>query len=58
MEEKSLVRINKFFSEIGYCSRREADRFVEQGRVTINGTVAKMGSKVSFEDKICLDGEV
>lgn len=58
MEEKSLVRINKFFSEIGYCSRREADRYVEQGRVTINGAVAQMGSKVSFKDKICLDGEV
>ena len=46
MEEKELVRINKYFSEIGYCSRREADRLVEQKRVTINGEVAEMGSKV------------
>jgi len=56
MEDKDLVRINKYFSEIGYCSRREADRFIEQKRVTINGVVADIGSKVSFKDDIRFDG--
>ena len=58
MGEMKLVRINKFFSEIGYCSRREADKLVEQGRVTINGKVAEMGSKVSNDDEIRLDGKL
>lgn len=57
MEEKNLVRINKYFSEVGYCSRREADKLVEQGRVTINGAPAEMGSKVSEDDDIRLDGK-
>lgn len=56
MDNKNLVRINKFFSEIGYCSRREADKLITQKRVTINGKVAEMGSKVSHRDQICLDG--
>lgn len=58
MEDKNLVRINKFFSEIGYCSRREADRLIEQKRVTINGVVADIGSKVSYQDQIHLDGNL
>ena len=58
MEEKNLVRINKYFSEVGYCSRREADKLVEQRRVTINGMVAQMGSKVSYNDEIRLNGKL
>lgn len=58
MEEKELLRINKYFSEIGYCLRREADKLIEQKRVTINGVVAEMGSKVSPTDEIRLNGEV
>ena len=58
MEEKNLVRINKFFSEVGYCSRREADKLIEQKRVTINGVVAEMGSKVSPDDEVRLNGKV
>lgn len=58
MEHKDLVRINKYFSEIGYCSRREADKFVEIGRVTVNGVVAVMGTKVSPNDEIRLDGRL
>lgn len=58
MEEKNLVRINKYFSEIGYCSRRAADKLIEQNRVTINGKPAEMGSKVSADDVIKLDGKV
>lgn len=58
MEGKKLVRINKYFSEVGYCSRREADKLVEQKRVTINGVVAEMGSKVSPKDEIRLNGKL
>lgn len=58
MEDQKLVRINKFFSEIGICSRREADKLVEQKRVTINGQMAEMGSKVSHDDEIRLDGKL
>ena len=56
MKGNNLVRINKYFSEVGYCSRREADKLIEQRRVTINGVVAKMGSKVSYNDEIKLNG--
>ena len=58
MENNNLIRINKYFSEIGYCSRREADKHIEQKRVTINGVVAKMGSKVSPTDEIRLNGKL
>lgn len=58
MKETNLVRINKYFSETGYCSRRQADKFVEQKRVTINGVVAEMGSKVSSTDEIRLNGKL
>ena len=56
MKDKNLIRINKYFSEVGYCSRREADKFAEQRRVTINGVVAQMGSKVSYNDEVKLNG--
>lgn len=58
MEDKNLVRINKYFSQIGYCSRRAADKLIEQRRVTINGVVAEMGSKVSPTDEIRLNGKL
>jgi len=58
MEEQNSIRVNKYFSEIGYCSRREADKLVEQKRVTINGKVAEMGSKVSPTDEIRLNGKL
>ena len=57
MEDQNLVRINKYFSEVGYCSRREADKFIEQKRVTINGIVAENGHKISPKDEIRLDGK-
>ena len=44
--EENTTRINKFLSETGFCSRREADRLIEQGRVTINGKIPEMGTKV------------
>ena len=44
--EENGVRINKFLSEAGYCSRREADRLIEQGRITVDGKVLCVGCKV------------
>jgi len=52
------VRINKYLSEAGYCSRREADRLIEKNRVTINGEVPEMGTKVMPGDVVAVDGEV
>jgi len=54
MEE---VRINKYLSEIGYCSRRAADKLIEENRITINGKVPEMGTKVKAGDVVCVDGE-
>lgn len=51
------VRINKFLSQAGFCSRREADKFILDERVTINGVVAKMGEKIDPNDDISVDGE-
>ncbi|MCE7060567.1 23S rRNA pseudouridine(2604) synthase RluF [Dyadobacter sp. CY343] len=52
-----LTRINKFISETGFCSRREADRLVEQGKVTLNGKVAVLGDKASTEDDVRVNGK-
>jgi len=58
MSDTSLTRINKFLSEIGYCSRRGADKLIEQGRVKINGRVAEMGTKISDEDEVSVNAKV
>ena len=58
MEENKLTRINKFLSEIGYCSRRAADKLIDQGRVKINGEIPLMGTKVSDEDQVSVNGKV
>ena len=58
MSKIKLTRINKFLSEIGYCSRREADKLIEQGRITINGEVPEMGTKVSDEDEVRVNGKL
>ncbi|MDH5414308.1 MAG: S4 domain-containing protein, partial [Flavobacteriaceae bacterium] len=58
MEESQLTRINKYLSEVGYCSRRAADRLIEQGRVTVNGLVPEMGTKISQKDEIRVDGKL
>lgn len=57
MEELSPIRINKYLSEIGFCSRRAADKLIEEGRVTLNGKVPEMGTKVQPGDDICVDGK-
>jgi 23S rRNA pseudouridine2604 synthase len=51
------TRINKFISETGFCSRREADKLIEAGRVTINGKKPEMGTKVNPEDSVEIDGK-
>ena len=55
MESK---RINKYLSEVGFCSRRKADEYISLGRVYINGKVAELGSKVNMDDEIKVDGEI
>ena len=53
-----LTRINKYLSEAGYCSRRAADKLIEQGRVTINGVVPEMGTKIAAGDEVRVDGKL
>tara|TARA_B100001146_G_C16171109_1_gene430113 strand:- start:571 stop:1302 length:732 start_codon:yes stop_codon:yes gene_type:complete len=58
VQEPKQTRINKYLSEVGYCSRRAADRLIEQGRVTINGKVPEMGTKISEGDDVRVDGKL
>ena len=51
------TRINKYLSELGYCSRRVADRLIEEGKVTINGKIPEIGSKVEEGDQIEVEGK-
>jgi 23S rRNA pseudouridine2604 synthase len=51
------MRLNKFISETGVCSRREADALIEAGRVTVNGAVAVLGTQVEASDAVCIDGK-
>lgn len=57
MEENS-VRINKFISQCGYCSRREADRYIEEGKVMINGKTASKGARVLPNDIVKVNGKL
>jgi 23S rRNA pseudouridine2604 synthase len=50
------TRLNKFISETGFCSRREADKLIEQGRVKVNGKRPELGTKVSDKDDVRIDG--
>ena len=51
------VRINKYLSEVGYCSRRVADRLIEEGKVTINGEIPEIGTKVEEGDRVEVKGQ-
>ena len=51
------TRINKYLSEFGYCSRREADRLIKEGLVTINGEISKVGTKVEKGDQVEVEGQ-
>ncbi len=57
MSDQLGTRINKYLSEQGFCSRRAADKLIEQERVTINGRVPEMGTKVMPGDDVAVDGE-
>ena len=52
------IRLNKFIADCGHCSRREADRLIEAGKVLVNGKVAEMGMRVTDDDKVMVDGKV
>lgn len=56
--EEQKIRLNKYLSEIGYCSRRAGDKLIESGRVLINNEPATLGQKVTITDEIKIDGEV
>ena len=51
------TRINKYLSEVGYCSRRVADRLIEEGKVTINGVIPELGTKVEEGDQVEVEGQ-
>ena len=52
------IRLNKYLSEAGYCSRRSADKLISEGRVTINDVVPEMGTKVIPSDEVKVDGKI
>jgi 23S rRNA pseudouridine2604 synthase len=58
MQEDNSVRINKYLTEVGFCSRRAADILIQEGRVTINGRVPEMGTKIAPDDEVRVDGEL
>lgn len=55
--DMEMVRLNKFLSEAGVCSRREADRWTEEGLITVDGEIAKIGMKISPDARIEINGE-
>ena len=50
------MRLNKHISDTGFCSRREADRLISEGRVTVNGLRARVGAEVGEGDEVRIDG--
>lgn len=57
MGEETLIRLNKFLSDAGVCSRRQADKLIEEGKVTVNGQTASMGMRVKETWNIIVDGK-
>lgn len=55
--ESSAVRINKYLSQAGLCSRRQADFYIEQGKVTVDGILAEPGTKVMEGQEVCFEGK-
>lgn len=53
-----MERLNKYLAACGVCSRREADRLIDEGRVTVNGKQASMGMQVDANDKVCVNGKL
>ena len=58
MNTTNSTRLNKYISESGICSRREADKYIEQGNVLINGKKAKIGDQVRRSDKVIVNGQL
>lgn len=58
MDQEQSIRINKYLSEVGFCSRRAADQLLEQGRITLNGKIPELGTKVGPEDEVRVDGKL
>lgn len=56
--EENLIRLNKFIASAGYCSRRQADRLIEAGKVLLNGNKAELGAKVSSRDEVIVEGKL
>ena len=52
------MRINKYLSQIGICSRREADKLVDSGRIKVNNEIAILGTKIKEADKITIDNKL
>ena len=57
-EDSKAIRLNKYIAMCGICSRRDADKLIQDNRVTINGKIAENGAKVTDKDEVCLDGKV
>lgn len=57
MSDTTLYRLNKFISDTGFCSRREADRLIENGQVSVNGSIAAVGTKVTEQDVVLVDNK-
>ncbi|HEY8690485.1 MAG TPA: pseudouridine synthase, partial [Chitinophagaceae bacterium] len=57
MDQQNGISLNKFISSTGFCSRREADKLIEAGSVTVNGQLPKLGNRVSDADVIKIDGK-
>ncbi|WP_066759748.1 23S rRNA pseudouridine(2604) synthase RluF [Crocinitomix algicola] len=58
MSQEGLKRINKYLSEVGYCSRRAADKLIDENRVTINGKIPELGTKIAPGDEVKVDGKL
>ena len=56
MTVSKSIRLNKFISDSGFCSRREADRFIEQGKVFVNKQRAQIGDFIEPKDKVYVNG--
>ena len=56
--EESKIRLNKYLSEIGYCSRRAGDKLIESGRVSVNNEKANLGDRVNYTDEIKIDNKI
>jgi 23S rRNA pseudouridine2604 synthase len=58
MAQEESIRINKYLSEVGFCSRRAADKLLEDNRITINGKLPELGTKVFPHDEVRVDGNL